>query len=547
MSTAHIDRFVIDRLPPAAAQPEFRFDLPALRYPQRLNAAAVLVDRGDPGRLAVVNAAGRWSYGDMRSLSDRIARLLVEREGLVPGNRVLLRGPNTAMMMAAWLGILKAGGVAVATMPILRAGEIAGIIDKGAITHAIVDSRTLDDFAAAAAMSPTMRSVLDYDGDAGGGALETRLCDVRPGFVPVDTHRDDPALIAFTSGTTGMPKGCIHFHRDILACADSFAATVLGPRPDDVWICSAPLAFTFGLGMQLVFPWRFGGAAATVETPGPRALLDAVRRLGATVMATAPTAYRAMLDMLAPGAPPSLRCCVAAGEDLPEATWHDWHRATGLKLVNGIGATEMMHIFISASGDDIRPGATGRPVPGYQATLLDGDGRPMAQGMGRLAVKGPTGCRYLDDPRQADYVVGGWNVTGDIYRRDAQGYFAYVGRADDMIVSSGYNIAAPEVEAALTAHAAVAECAVIGVPCAERGMQVAALVVAASGVAAGEAFAAELQAHVKATIAPYKYPRLIRFVSDLPRTANGKIRRGALKAFFDRAPPPAGPEAAAGG
>nr|WP_246623628.1 AMP-binding protein [Sphingomonas colocasiae] len=327
MKSSHIDRFVIDRLPPAEAQPEFRFDLPALRYPARMNAASLLIDRGDPDRLAVINAAGRWSYGEMRALSDGIARLLVEQEGLVPGNRVLLRGPNTAMMIAAWLGILKAGGVAVATMPILRAGEIAKIIDKGAISHAIVDSRTIGDFTAAAAMSPVMRSVLTYDGDAGGGALEQQLRQIAPGFVPVDTHRDDPALIAFTSGTTGVPKGCVHFHRDILACADSFAANLLDPRPDDIWICSAPLAFTFGLGMQFIFPWRFGGAAATIETPGPRALLDAATQLGATVMATAPTGYRAMLGMLADGLPSKLRCCVSAGENLPEAIWHDWHRA----------------------------------------------------------------------------------------------------------------------------------------------------------------------------------------------------------------------------
>lgn len=532
MNTSHIDRFVIDRLPPIEAQPEFRFDLPALRYPERLNVGAALIDAAAPDRLAVVNAAGRWTYGEMHALSDRIARLLVEQEGLIPGNRVLLRGPNTATMIAAWLGILKAGGVAVATMPILRAGEIAKIIDKGAISHAIVDGRTIKDFTAGATTAPTMRSVLDYNGDAGDGALEQRLRHVAPGFTPIDTHRDDPALIAFTSGTTGVPKGCIQFHRDILACADSFAANLLDPRPDDIWICSAPLAFTFGLGMQLVFPWRSGGVAATVETPGPKALLDAATKLGATVMATAPTGYRAMLGMLADSFPSRLRCCVSAGEDLPETIWHDWHRATGMKLVNGIGATEMMHIFISASDDDIRPGTTGRAVPGYQVTILDDADQPIVEGMGRLAVKGPTGCRYLDDPRQADYVRDGWNVTGDIYRRDADGYFTYVGRADDMIVSSGYNIAAPEVEVALTSHAAVAECAVTGVPCPERGMQVAALIIAAPGAMIGEALADQLRHHVKASIAPYKYPRLIRFVDDLPRTPNGKIRRAGLQALF---------------
>ena len=534
--TAHVDRFVLDRVPPDEQLPEFRFDLPALHYPDRLNAAVELIDRGDPDRIAVVNAAGRWRYGEMRALSDRIARLLVEREGLVPGNRVLLRGPNSAMMIASWLAVLKAGGVVVTTMPILRAAEIGTIIAQGAVSHAIVDSRAGEDFAAAAAASPTLRSALYYNGDAGDGELERLLSGIEPGFTPVATYRDDPALIAFTSGTTGVPKGCIHYHRDILAPADSFAATILRPRPDDIWICSAPLAFTFGLGMQVIFPLRFGGTAATVEVAGPKALLDAARTLGVTIMATAPTAYKAMLALLGDdGAPPALRCCVAAGENLPEPIWHDWYRVTGIKLINGIGATEMMHIFISASGDDIRPGTTGKPVPGYQAMLLDDTGAPLATGTGRLAVKGPTGCRYLADARQARYVVDGWNVTGDIYRRDADGYFSYVARTDDMIISSGYNIAAPEVEAALLSHEAVAECAVVGIASAERGQQVAAAIVVRAGVAADGELAAQLQNHVKAAIAPYKYPRTIVFVAELPRTATGKVKRDALPGLFPAA------------
>jgi len=531
--TAHVDRFVLDRLPPDDQLPDFRFDLPALQYPDRLNAAVELIDRGDPTRIAVVNAAGRWTYGEMRALSDRIAHILVEREGLVPGNRVLLRGPNSAMIIASWLAVLKAGGVVVTTMPTLRAAEIGTIVAQGAVSHAIVDSRTRDDFAAAAVASPTLRSTLHYNGDAGDGELERLLGAIAPGFTPVATHRDDPALIAFTSGTTGVPKGCIQFHRDILACADSFAATILEPRADDIWICSAPLAFTFGLGMQVIFPFRFGGTAATVEVPGPKALLEAARSLGVTIMATAPTAYKAMLAMLGDaGAPPTLCRCVAAGENLPEPIWHDWHRATGIKLINGIGATEMMHIFISAAGDDIRPGTTGKAVPGYEATLLDDAGAPLATGTGRLAVKGPTGCRYLADPRQTRYVVDGWNVTGDIYRRDADGYFSYVARTDDMIISSGYNIAAPEVEAALLSHAAVAECAVVGIASAERGQQVAAAIVVGAGVSADADLAEQLQNHVKAAIAPYKYPRTILFVADLPRTPTGKVKRDAVLGLF---------------
>ncbi|HEY1146869.1 MAG TPA: AMP-binding protein, partial [Allosphingosinicella sp.] len=451
------DSFVRDRLPPPESQPEFLFDLPELCYPERLNAAVELVDRavaeGDGDQPAVANDHGVWTYAALKDLSDRIARLLVEEEGLVPGNRVFLRGPNGAMLFAAWLGILKAGGIDVATMPILRPGEIATILKRAEISHAIVDSRYIGDFRQGAAEAGALRSLLRYDGDYGKGELETRLAGIAPGFTPVDTHRDDPAIIAFTSGTTGVPKGCIHFHRDILAPADSFARHILKPAPGDRWACSAPIAFTFGLGMQLIFPLRFRGCAVTVNQPGPAALIDTIERHGVTTLATAPTAYKAMLGMLDGRDIASLRTCISAGEHLPAATWHAWKDATGIGIVDGIGSTEMMHIFISASGADIRPGATGKPVPGYRACLLGEDGTPLAApATGRLAVKGPTGCRYFDDPRQAAYVQNGWNVTGDTYSEDEDGYFHYVARSDDMIVSSGYNIGAPEVENALLGH-----------------------------------------------------------------------------------------------
>jgi 2-aminobenzoate-CoA ligase len=539
------DSFVRDRLPPPEAQPEFLFDLPELRYPERLNAAVELVDRAEPQALAVINAHGSWTYGDMRGLSDRIARVLVEEEGLVPGNRVLLRGPNSATMFAAWLGILKAGGIVVATMPMLRPIEIATILKRAEISHAIVDSRFIGDFREGAAEAGTVRSLLRYDGDYGRGELENRIRSVDPGFTPVHTGRDDPALLAFTSGTTGKPKGCVHYHRDILASVDSFARYVLKPRPGDRWACSAPIAFTFGLGMLLTFPFRFGGTAVTLEQSTPGNLLDAVEKFQVNVLATAPTAYKAMLGLgspaqagagdggsarprLSPGST-SLTTCVSAGEHLPAATWHAWHERTGLRIIDGIGATEMMHIFISACGDDIRPGSTGKAVPGYRACVLDESGRPLPHGTGSLAIKGPTGCRYFDDERQANYVQGGWNVTGDTYRQDGEGYFWYVARSDDMIVSSGYNIAAPEVENALLSHPAVQECAVIGVPCEERGQRVKAFVVAAPGRVPGEELADELKSHVKTVIAPYKYPRDLEFVTELPKTATGKLKRFTLR------------------
>ena len=523
------DSFVRDRLPPAELLPEFRFDLPELQYPERLNAAAELLKGGAADALAVVNEHGRWTYADLDAFSGRIARLLVEEEGLVPGNRVLLRGPNGYTIFAAWLGVLKAGGVVVATMPLLRPGEIATVIERAAISHAIVDSRFIGDFRQAADQTDCVRSIVKYDRDYGKGELETRTAPLDP-LPPFDTGRDDPCIIAFTSGTTGVPKGCVHFHRDVLAPCDTFAKHLVDPRPGDVFLTSAPMAFTFGLGITPMFPLRFGAASATLEQASPPALLEAIATFGVTHLGTAPTAYKAMLSQPAlDTALKTLRYCISAGEHLPEATWRAWKDRSGIAITDGIGSTEMMHIFVSAAGRDIRPGATGKAVPGYEACVLDANGRPIAEGVGRLAIKGPTGCRYLDDPRQRDYVVNGWNVTGDTYRRDADGYFWYLARSDDMIVSSGYNIGAPEVENALLSHAAVAECAVVGIPDAERGQKVKAFVVLASEMRATDALITELQAHAKAQIAPYKYPREIEFVEALPKTATGKLRRSELR------------------
>ena len=523
------DSYVRDRLPPPELLPEFRFDLPELHYPERLNGAAELLKGGEPDALAFINAYGRWTYAELDNFSGRIARLLVDEHGLVPGNRVLLRGPNTYTMFAAWLGVLKAGGVVVATMPLLRPGEIATVIDRAEISHAIVDSRFIGDFRQAMEQTRHVKHLVKYDGDHGKGELETRCAELEP--LPAhDTHRDDPALIAFTSGTTGIPKGCVQFHRDILAPCDSFAQHLIGMQPGDIAMTSAPLAFTFGLGAAFLFPLRAGAACATIEQPSPPAMLEAIAQFGVTHLGTAPTAYKAMLSQ--PGlddALKTLRYCLSAGEHLPEATWHAWQDRTGIAITDGIGATEMMHIFISAAGEDVRPGATGKVVPGYEATVLDDDGRPMEVGLGRLAIKGPTGCRYLDDPRQADYVHDGWNVTGDTYGRDAEGYYWYVARSDDMIVSSGYNIGAPEVENALLSHPAVAECAVVGVPCEERGQKVKAFVVLAADADRSDELIAELQTHAKTQIAPYKYPREIEFVEALPKTATGKLRRSELR------------------
>ena len=555
------DRFVEERLPAAADLPDF---IP-LDYPPELNAAAELLNGGAPDALAIVNAYGRWTYADLDAFSGRIARLLVDQEGLIAGNRVLLRGPNGCTLFAAWLGVLKAGGVAVTTMPLLRPGELATVIDKAEISHAIVDSRFIGDFREAMSQTRFVKRLVRYDGDHGQGELETRCRDLDP-LPAVATSPDHPALIAFTSGTTGTPKGCVHLHRDVLSPCDTFARNHFPMKPGDIVLTSAPIAFTFGLGATLLFPLRFGAATATVEKATPTDLLEAIARFNVTHLATAPTAYKAMLGALdqplsvrpelvegLPFSSPSedkdnpstgsgrteggalgralksLTACVSAGEHLPQSVWQQWQDRTGLSIVDGIGATEMMHIFISASGAAIRPGSTGEAVPGFVATILDPDGKELAQGQGRLAVKGPTGCRYLADPRQADYVHAGWNVTGDTFRKDGDGYYWYVARSDDMIVSSGYNIAAPEVENALLAHPAVAECAVVGVTCPERGQKVTAFVVLADFAEASDELADKLKAFVKARIAPYKYPRDIEFVGNLPKTVTGKLKRSKLR------------------
>jgi 2-aminobenzoate-CoA ligase len=432
-------------------------------------------------------------------------------------------------MFAAWLGVLKAGGVVVATMPLLRPGEIATVIERAEISHAIVDSRFIGDFRQAVEQTRFVKHIVKYDGDYGHGELETRTASLDP-LPPADTGRDDPCIIAFTSGTTGVPKGCVQFHRDVLAPCDTFARHLVDPKPGDVFLTSAPMAFTFGLGITPMFPLRFGAASATIEQASPPALLEAIVKFGVTHLGTAPTAYKAMLPQPnLDDALKTLRTCISAGEHLPEAIWRAWKERTGIAIIDGIGSTEMMHIFVSAAGDDIRPGATGKAVPGYEATVLDRDGSPLNEGVGRLAIKGPTGCRYLDDERQRDYVVNGWNVTGDTYRKDADGYYWYLARSDDMIVSAGYNIGAPEVENALLSHPAVAECAVIGVPCSERGQKVKAFVVLADFAEPSDELAEKLQAFVKEQIAPYKYPREIEFVDALPKTATGKLRRSELR------------------
>jgi len=533
--SAHTDTFVRDHLPPPEELPEFIFELPELQLPRRLNVAGELLDRwvaqGKGDRPCVRGHGVRWSYAELQAEANRIAQVLVHDFGLVPGNRVLLRGANSPMLAACWFGVIKAGGIAVGTMPLLRARELETIVDKARVTHALCDARLADEFDKLRAARPALARFAFFEGDGAGPRLETLAAERPAHFDNVDTAADDPCLIAFTSGTTGVPKGTVHFHRDVIAACRCWPPHVLRAGADDVFIGSPPLAFTFGLGGLLMFPLSVGASTALIEKATPDTLLPAIERFRASVCFTAPTSYRAMAAHAKEHDLSSLRKCVSAGEALPAATRALWKQATGIEIIDGIGSTELFHIFISADEAHAKPGATGLPVPGYRACVLDDEGRELPRGqVGRLAVKGPTGCKYLDDARQSAYVRKGWNLTGDAYLVDDDGQFVYQARTDDMIVSGGYNIAGPEVEAALLLHPAVAECAVVGVPDESRGQIVKAFVVPAAGVQPGGDLARTLQDFVKQTIAPYKYPRAVEFRGALPRTETGKLQRFRLRA-----------------
>ncbi|MBL1100028.1 AMP-binding protein [Streptomyces coffeae] len=533
--SGHTDTFARDHLPPVGQWPELLLDLPGPRVPDRLNCGTELLDRTleryGADRPALRGGHGEvWTYGELRGHVDRIAHTLTTTLGVAPGNRVLLRGPTTPWLAACWLAVMKAGAVAVTVLAAQRSRELATICEIARIRHALCDVRCAGELAKAGV--PALRTTR-YGGDDPDDLIH--LAAHAPAeYEAVATSADDVALIAFTSGTTGRPKGCMHFHRDVLAIADTFSAQVLRPTPDDVFAGSPPLGFTFGLGGLVVFPLRAGASALLADWGGPERLLADIGRHKISVLFTAPTAYRAMLGRIdtAPGAYDisSLRRCVSAGENLPAATWHDWHRTTGLRIINGIGATELLHIFIAAADDAIRPGTTGVPVPGFEARVVDSALRPVPDGEpGLLAVRGPTGCRYLADDRQREYVRDGWNLTGDTYVRESDGYFRYVARADDMIISAGYNIAGPEVEDALLRHPDVVEAAVTGRPDATRGMVVVAHVVLRPEVPRTEETVTALKEFTTAELTPYKCPRVVVFLDALPRTATGKLQRYRLR------------------
>src|ERR1700716_1075592 len=534
--SGHVDDFARRNLPPFSQWPELILDRAEFQYPEYLNAAVELTDRiveqGLGDRIALIGNGRQRTYKELSDWSNRLAHALVENYGVKPGNRVLIRSGNNPALVAAWLAATKAGAVVVNTMPMLRAGELTKIVDKAEIGLALTDSRIADELVACAKTSRFLKQVVNFDGTSNHDAELDRVALNKPvKFDAVKTGRDDVALLGFTSGTTGEPKATMHFHRDLLIVADGYGREVLNATPDDVFVGSPPLAFTFGLGGLAVFPLRFGATATLLENASPANMIEIIETYKATISFTSPTAYRAMMAAMDAGAAlSSLRMAVSAGETLPAPVFEDWTRKTGKPILDGIGSTELLHIFITNRLGDAAPGATGRPVTGYEARIVDDDMNEMPDGtIGHLAVRGPTGCRYLADDRQTTYVRDGLNVTGDDFVRDKNGVFHFIARADDMIISSGYNIAGPEVEAALLSHADVAECAVVGAPDPDRGQVVQAHVVLKEGVARDDECVKRLQEHVKATIAPYKYPRSVKFVSVLPRTQTGKIQRFKLK------------------
>jgi 2-aminobenzoate-CoA ligase len=532
--TAHSDSFARDHLPPPDQWPDLLLD--GFSYPDHINAGVELSDRlveqGMGDRTALIGNGRRRTYKELADWTNRIAHALVDDYGVKPGNRVLIRSANNPAMVACWLAATKAGAVVVNTMPLLRAGELSQIVDKAEISLALCDTRLLSELQSCQQDSRFLKRVVGFDGTANHDAELDRAALNKPvHFDAVRTGRDDVALLGFTSGTTGVPKATMHFHRDLLIIADGYAKDVLGVSPDDIFVGSPPLAFTFGLGGLAIFPLRFGAAATLLEDAAPPNMIDIIQRYRATICFTAPTAYRAMLQAADEGADlSSLRIAVSAGETLPAPVFEEWMRKIKKPILDGIGATEMLHIFISNRLDDFVPGATGRAVTGYKAKIVDNDMNELPQGeVGRLAVQGPTGCRYLSDERQRNYVRGGWNLTGDSFFQDADGRFRFAARSDDMIISAGYNIAGPEVEAALLRHPDVRECAVIGVADEARGQIVEAHVVLEEGVRDDDETKKRLQDHVKATIAPYKYPRSIKFRDALPKTQTGKIQRFRLR------------------
>ncbi len=532
--TAHVDTFARDNLPPVEQWPQLQ--LADFDYPERLNAAVELTDRlvarGFGDNVALIGNGRRRTYKELSDWTNRIAHALVEDYGIKPGNRVLVRSANNPAMVACWLAATKAGAVVVNTMPMLRAGELGKIVDKAEIAVALCDTRLMDELVACAKSSRFLKKVIGFDGTANHDAELDRIAlgkSVR--FDAVTTRRDDVALLGFTSGTTGEPKATMHFHRDLLIIADGYAKEILQVTPADVFVGSPPLAFTFGLGGLAIFPLRFGATATLLENASPANMIEIIETYKATISFTAPTAYRVMLAAMDGGADlSSLRIAVSAGETLPAPVFNDWVKKTGKPILDGIGSTEMLHIFISNRIDDAAPASTGRPVTGYEAKIVDDDMKEKPRGeVGWLAVRGPTGCRYLADSRQHAYVRDGWNLTGDAFVQDADGYFHFISRTDDMIISSGYNIAGPEVEAALLSHPDVKECAVVSIPDEERGQIVQAHVVLRTGVAGDPETARKLQDHVKATIAPYKYPRSVKFTDTLPKTQTGKLQRFRLR------------------
>lgn len=533
--SAQPDHFVHDRLPAREALPTLRYGAPELQIADQANLVQALFEQaelaGHGDRPLLRGPQRSYSYREARTEAARIAELLTTEHGLVPGNRVLLRGGNTVEMALAWLGVVHAGLVAVATMPLLRAVELGSIIERAQPTLALCDGRLLAELQAAQAEHPVLATTIPFHTAPDAGDLLVRA-QAMPGTLPAcPTSADDVALMAFTSGTTGAPKAAVHTHRDVLAACEAWPRHVLRARPDDIVAGSPPLAFTFGLGGLLLFPMWAGASIYFPDQPyTPETMVRLMREAGVTICYTAPTFYRQMAPFARQLGLPTLRTSVSAGEALPDATRQLWKEATGIDMTDGIGATEMFHIFISAAGGESRAGAIGKVVPGYEAKVVDGQGRELPRGtVGKLAVVGPTGCRYLDDPRQAKYVKDGWNYPGDAFVQDADGYFFYQARDDDMIITAGYNVGGPEVEDALLRHPAVAECAVIGVPDEERGMVVKAFCVLKPGHTGDAVMVKALQDHVKATIAPFKYPRLVEFAAALPRTETGKLQRFRLR------------------
>ncbi len=512
----------------------------APEFPRQYNAADDLIGRnlaaGRGDKVAVIDDRGATTY---RQLAERMARFAnaIESLGIEMEDRVLLALHDTVDFPTAFLGAIKAGAVPVPVNTLLTGDDFAYMLDDSRARLLVVSQALLPVFAPILAGRPHLRRVV-VSGDEGQGhpLLSELLAQASAEHRSAPTTRDDVAFWLYTSGSTGAPKGALHLQTDLACTAELYGRQVLGIAESDTVFSAAKLFFAYGLGNGLTFPFYVGATAVLMaERPTPEAVVRVLRRHRPTIFYGVPTLYASLLayDGLPAAGEIPLRRCTSAGEALPADIWRRWRDRMGVEILDGLGSTEMLHIFISNRPGEARPGTSGKPVPGYRVRLVGEDGQPVPRGeIGELQIAGPTSAVAYWNQRDKSRATfqGEWTRSGDKYIEDEDGYFTYCGRGDDMLKVSGIYVSPFDVESALCSHEAVLEAAVVGEEDENRLVKPKAYVVLKPGRTADEALARALQLHVKERLAPYKYPRWIEFRAELPKTATGKIQRYRLRA-----------------